>query len=109
MSTIYPRITIGNAEMNVEAQSFHVAGEEVHLTAFEYLVLHYLMQAQGRLVPAAEIEAVLYPEKRKPSNVLQVIIGRLRRKLAKADVTWRIRTLRGRGYRIAAYTTGGGS
>lgn len=106
---IYPRITIGNAELNVETQAFHVGGKEVHLTAFEYLVLHYLMQAHGRLIPAAEIESVLYPEERAPSNVLQVIVSRLRHKLVKADVTWRIRTLRGRGYRIAAYTTGGGS
>lgn len=107
MSTIYPRIVIGNTELNVEAQTFHVGGKEVHLTAFEYLVLHHLMQSQNRLVPASEIESILYPGERKPSNVLQVIVSRLRHKLVKADVTWFIRTLRGRGYRIDAPTTGG--
>lgn len=101
-----PLIVIDGVTLNVEAETLHVAGNAVHLTAYEFRVLKHLMLAQGRLVPAAEIETALYGENRTPSNVLQVIVSRLRSKLDKAEVVGLIHTLRGRGYRIDAPAAG---
>jgi two-component system response regulator PhoP len=73
----------------------------VELTAFEYRVLEYLMLHADQVVSKAELTDNLYNQDYdRDSNVLEVFIGRLRRKLDPDNRINPIETLRGRGYRF---------
>jgi two-component system response regulator PhoP len=71
----------------------------VELTSFEYRLLEYLMLHAGRVVSKTELTEHLYEEDLdRDSNVLEVLVGRIRRKLDPAQTLNPIETLRGRGY-----------
>jgi two-component system response regulator PhoP len=73
----------------------------VELTAFEYRVLEYLMLHAGQVVSKAELTDNIYDQDfDRNSNVLEVFVGRLRRKLDPDNRINPIETLRGRGYRF---------
>jgi two-component system, OmpR family, response regulator PhoP len=79
-----------------------VAGQPVELTAFEYRLLEYLMLHAGQVVSKAELTDKLYEQDfERDSNVIEVFVGRLRRKLDPDGTLQPIETLRGRGYRMA--------
>ncbi len=96
-----PEVSVGELTVNLSSQSAHLGGEELELTSFEYKVLEYFLLHPGQVVSKTELNDHLYDEDTDPeSNVIEVIIGRLRKKL-DADGTWQpIQTLRGRGYRF---------
>jgi two-component system response regulator PhoP len=73
----------------------------LELTTFEYRVLEYLVRERARVVTKQELSDYLYPhDEDRDSNVLEVLIGRLRRKIDPQGVLAPIETLRGRGYRF---------
>jgi two-component system response regulator PhoP len=77
-------------------------GEEVALTGFEYNTLAYLAHRSGEVVPRAELLDHLYDrDADRDSNVLEVFVGRLRRKLDPAGEHRPIETVRGVGYRFS--------
>jgi two-component system response regulator PhoP len=77
-------------------------GEPVELTSFEYRLLEYLMLHAGEVCSKTQITEALYDEDfERDSNVIEVFIGRLRRKLDPDSAFKPIETLRGRGYRMA--------
>jgi two-component system response regulator PhoP len=79
-----------------------VRGEPVELTSFEYRLLEHLMLHAGEVISKTELTEKLYEQDfERDSNVIEVLIGRLRRKLDPQDEIKPIETLRGRGYRIA--------
>ena len=79
-----------------------MAGTAVRLTAYEYRLLEYLMLHAGRVVSKTELTEHCYDEGcDRDSNVLEVLVGRLRRKLDPNGERKPIETLRGRGYRLA--------
>lgn len=74
----------------------------VDLTAFEYRLLEHLLRHQGEVISKQTLTDYLYPhDDNHDSNVLEVMIGRLRRKLDPEGKLNPIETLRGRGYRFA--------
>jgi two-component system response regulator PhoP len=74
----------------------------VALTAFEYRVLECLMLHAGQVVSKADLTENIYDQDfDRDSNVLEVFIGRLRRKLDPDNELRPIETLRGRGYRFS--------
>ncbi len=76
-----------------------VDGNAVKLTSHELKLLAYLMHQQGRVVSRTELTEHIYSQDfDRDSNTIEVFVARLRRKLG-ADV---IRTMRGRGYMMAA-------
>ena len=76
-------------------------GAVVDLTAFEYRMLEYLVRERARVVTKSELADYLYPHgEDRDSNVLEVLVGRLRRKLDPGGTLTPIETLRGRGYRF---------
>ena len=76
-------------------------GAPVELTAFEYRLLEFLVRERARVVSKQELSDYLYPhDEDRDSNVLEVLIGRLRRKLDPEGTLAPIETLRGRGYRF---------
>ena len=87
--------------LDTRSQSLAVAGSEIELTAYEYKVIEYLMVNAGEVVSKATLGEHVYGEDLDPdSNVLEVLVGRLRRKLDADGSLKPIETLRGRGYRF---------
>jgi two-component system, OmpR family, response regulator PhoP len=74
-------------------------GEALQLTAYEYRILEYLMRHQQQVVAKERLIEQLYPddEERDP-NVIEVLVGRLRRKLEGQLGFKPIETVRGQGY-----------
>lgn len=87
--------------LDLGAQRVTLAGEPVELTSYEYRLLEYLMLHAGQVVSKTELTDHLYEEDfDRDSNVLEVLVGRIRRKLDPAQTLNPIETLRGRGYRL---------
>ena len=87
--------------MDTRSQEVFVAGNSLDLTAFEYKLLHYLMMNRGKVVSKMELTEHLYDEDAdRDSNVIEVFVGRLRKKLDPDGALNPIETLRGRGYRF---------
>ncbi len=83
------------------AKRVHVSGQEVALTALEYKVLEHLILHAGDVLSKSELTEHIYEQDlERDSNVLEVIVGRLRRKLDPDQSLSPIDTVRGRGYRL---------
>lgn len=96
-----PSVEIGPLVVNLSSQRARLGGEVLELTSFEYRVLEYFLLHPGQVVSKMELNEHLYDEDADPdSNVIEVIIGRLRRKLDPGGDWQPIETLRGRGYRF---------
>ncbi len=94
-----PAITCGPIALDTTKQELRVNDRAVDLTAYEYRVLEYLMLHADEVVSKTELTDHLYAEDQdRDSNVLEVLIGRLRRKLDPDRTLDPIETLRGRGY-----------
>jgi two-component system response regulator PhoP len=76
--------------------------KELDLTTYEYKVLQYLFMHPDSVVTKTELSEHIYEEDtERDSNVIEVFIGRLRRKLDPTSTLNPIETLRGRGYRLS--------
>ena len=94
-------LTLGPVSIDLSTQSVKLDGETLELTAYEYRLLEYLVRERARVVTKQELSDYLYPHgDDRDSNVLEVLIGRLRRKLDPQGTLAPIETLRGRGYRF---------
>ena len=97
-----PQLECGSVVLDTTAQTVTVSGSGVELTTYEYKVLEYLMLHAGELVSKADLTEHIYQQDfDRDSNVLEVFIGRLRRKLDPDNSLKPIETVRGRGYRFA--------
>ncbi|MBI2381100.1 MAG: response regulator transcription factor [Gammaproteobacteria bacterium] len=96
-----PVLRFGPVEMDTVAQSVRVMGSELELTAYEYKMLEYLVMHAGKVISKTELTDHLYEQDYdRDSNVIEVFIGRLRKKLDPDNSLNPIETLRGRGYRF---------
>ncbi|MBI3575797.1 MAG: winged helix-turn-helix transcriptional regulator, partial [Gammaproteobacteria bacterium] len=78
-----------------------VGKQALELTAYEYKVLEYLMLHAGDVVSKTTLTEHIYDQDfDRDSNVIEVFIGRLRKKLDPDERLNPIETLRGRGYRF---------
>jgi two-component system response regulator PhoP len=97
----HPVLTFKNIELDSVSQDVFVDQQRLELTAYEYKVLEYLMFHQGEVISKSTLSEHIYDEDfDRDSNVLEVFIGRLRKKLDPDGSNNPIETLRGRGYRI---------
>jgi len=97
-----PALECGPVVLDTAAQSVTLDGAPVDLTSYEYRVLEYLMLNAGLVVSKTELTEHLYDEDAdRDSNVIEVFVRRLRRKLDPESRLQPIETLRGRGYRFA--------
>jgi len=97
-----PEVHFGPLAMDLSAQRVYLDGEEVDLTTFEFKVLQYLVMHPGEVVTKSVLAEHIYEEDaERDSNVIEVFVGRLRRKLDPHGTLNPIETLRGRGYRFA--------
>ncbi len=94
-------LALGPVSIEFSAQKARLNGEPLELTTFEYRMLEYLVRERERIVTKQELSDYLYPHgEDRDSNVLEVLIGRLRRKLDPDGALAPIETVRGRGYRF---------
>jgi two-component system response regulator PhoP len=94
-------LDFGALTIDTAAQAVAVARTPVELTAFEYKALLYLAHRCGQVVSKTELTEHLYDQDfDRDSNVIEVFIGRLRKKLDPEQRLGLITTVRGRGYRF---------
>ncbi|MFM8354225.1 MAG: response regulator [Gammaproteobacteria bacterium] len=98
-----PLLELGPLVLDTARKSLRLAEQPVELTAFEYKVLEYLLLHADQVVSKTELTDHIYEQDfERDSNVIEVFIGRLRRKLEPYDL---IRTIRGQGYRLTLADT----
>jgi two-component system OmpR family response regulator len=92
-----PEIACGALRLDSHRGEVTLDGELVRLTAHEYRLLAYLLHHAGRVVSRSELLEHVYERGLDPdSNVIDVLLGRVRRKIGAE----RIETVRGRGVRL---------
>ena len=95
-------LSAGPVELDMSRQDVKVDGSAIELTSFEYKIIEYLMVRAGEVISKTELTERLYDQDfERDSNVIEVFIGRLRKKLDPDNSVKPIETLRGRGYRFA--------
>jgi two-component system, OmpR family, copper resistance phosphate regulon response regulator CusR len=96
-------IEAGDLKINTRSHAVQRAGASIALTAKEYALLEYLARRAGQVVSRSEIAEHVWDENFDPfSNLIEVYIQRLRRKIDEGREPKLIRTLRGEGYLLAA-------
>jgi DNA-binding response OmpR family regulator len=94
-----PVIRVGNLEIDTSARRVRRGGQEIELTAREYALLEYLARRQRQLVTRTDIWNHVYENYGDAgSNVVDVYVGYLRKKLHLPDMPALIHTRRGQGY-----------
>jgi len=94
-----PELACGPLRLDTNAQRVTLDGAPVDLTAQEYRILDYMIHHVGRVVSRTELMEHVYDRHfDSDSNVLEVLLGRIRRKVGVGL----IQTVRGQGYRLVA-------
>lgn len=102
--TLMPELVrVADLEVELRARRVHRGGRPIELTAKEFALLEFLILHRGEVVDRAGITAHVWDENHDPfTNVLEVLVRRLRRKIDDGFEVKLIRTLRGAGYRLGA-------
>ncbi|CAM5205392.1 DNA-binding response regulator [Alishewanella longhuensis] len=96
-----PTLSSGPISLNSRTQQVWLNDSEVSLTAYEYKVLEYFMLNPGKVISKTELTEHIYDQDFDlDSNVIEVFVLRLRKKLDPEGDIKPIETLRGRGYRF---------
>jgi two-component system copper resistance phosphate regulon response regulator CusR len=97
------QIVVGALVLNTAAQTVKRGDRDIPLTAKEYALLEYLVRNAGRVVGRAEIAEHVWDESFDPfSNLIEVYVNRLRRKLGDDGGKPLLQTRRGSGYVLLA-------
>ena len=95
------RLTVGALRLDTRSRRAWMRHREVLLTAKEYALLEYLARRAGDVVGRGDIAEHVWDEHYDPvSNIVDVYIQRLRRKLDQPGAESTIRTRRGEGYQL---------
>ena len=95
------KLTVGSLGIDTRSRQVSIRGADVPLTAKEYALLEYLVRRAGDVVSRADICEHVWDEHYDPmSNVVDVYVQRLRRKLDPSGSGSLIRTRRGEGYQL---------
>ena len=97
-----PLLGAGPITLDMSRQEVTVNEAVIELTSYEYKIIEFLMVRAGAVISKSELTDRLYDQDfERDSNVIEVFIGRLRKKLDPDNSINPIETLRGRGYRFA--------
>ncbi len=95
-------LNAGPVTLDTARQELKVNDQPVELTSYEYRIIEHLMMRAGEVISKTELTDRLYDQDfERDSNVIEVFIGRLRKKMDPDNSITPIETLRGRGYRFA--------
>jgi DNA-binding response OmpR family regulator len=93
------QLAVGDLVLDTAAQTVTRAGKQISLTNKEYALLEFLVLNAGRVVGRAEIAEHVWDEMFDPfSNLIEVYVNRLRRKIDSAGKAPLLQTRRGAGY-----------
>ncbi|MCP3673223.1 MAG: response regulator transcription factor [Gammaproteobacteria bacterium] len=96
-----PNFTFGPITLDTLQQAISINGDVIDVTAYEYQLMEYLFHNPNKIVSKTELTEHLYEQDfDRDSNVIEVFVGRLRKKLDPENTIKPIETLRGRGYRL---------
>ncbi len=96
-----PTISMGPISLDTVSEQVTVNESLLELTAYEYKVLEYLLMNPNKIISKTQLTEHIYDQDFDlDSNVIEVFVGRLRKKLDPDGTLKPIETLRGRGYRI---------
>jgi two-component system copper resistance phosphate regulon response regulator CusR len=96
-------LTVGDLSIEVGARKVQRAGRAIELTAKEFSLLEYLARHAGQKVTRAQISRDVWDESYDAfSNLIEIYLGRLRRKVDSGHEVHLLHTLRGEGYVLAA-------
>ena len=96
-----PLIELGSLKIDLVSQRVFKGEDEIELTTYEYKVFEYLLMHPDKVVTKSVLSEHIYEEDAdRDSNVIEVFVGRLRRKIDPGGLMNPIETLRGRGYRL---------
>lgn len=96
-------LTLGPIALDIESQTVTLSDQALELTAFEYKILEFMMRRPCEVISKARLTEYLYDQDfDRDSNVVEVLVARLRKKLAINKGFNPIVTLRGRGYQFNA-------
>ena len=94
-------LTVGDIVLDTAAHTLKVSGRNVEVTAKEFAILDFFMHHPGRLLSRTQIiEHVWDYDFDGGHNLVEVYMGRLRRKLSEAGASDPFVTIRGAGYRL---------
>lgn len=94
-------VRFSGIEIDTASQSVACLGNPIVLTGHEYRILEYLMLHAGKVISKTELTEHIYDQDfDRDSNVVEVLVGRIRKKLDPHGKRKPIETLRGRGYRF---------
>ena len=100
-----PVLSHGPIEVNTVSEEVTVNGNTVSLTAYEYKVVEYFLLNPEKVISKSELTEHIYDQDFDlDSNVIEVFVGRLRKKLDPDGTIKPFETLRGRGYRLAKWS-----
>ncbi|MBW5406141.1 two-component system response regulator PhoP [Morganella morganii] len=96
-------LELGIFVIDLSRKEFLVDGNAVKLTAFEYTIIETLMRNNGKVVSKDSLMRQLYPDAElRESHTIDVLMGRLRKKIQAFTDIDAIITVRGQGYRFDA-------
>jgi two-component system response regulator PhoP len=88
-------------QLDLSRKELSLDGQPVKLTAFEYMILEYLMRRAGEVVSKDTLMFQLYADAElRETHTIDVLIGRLRKKIQLDGKPDAIQTVRGQGYRF---------
>ena len=102
------KLEVADLVVDTGSQSARRSGQSISLTQKEYALLEFLARNAGRVVGRAEIAEHVWDETFDPfSNLIEVYINRLRRKVDFSNRAPLLHTRRGAGYMLGALESGG--
>ncbi len=96
-------LQLGDFIIDMSRKEFTIKDKNIKLTAFEYTILETLMRNNSKVVSKESLMRQLYPDAElRESHTIDVLMGRLRKKIMQAWPNYVIVTVRGQGYRFDA-------
>lgn len=94
-------VRVGDLTVHLKSRHVERAGREIELTAKEFTLLEFFVRHQNQVLDRGSICSYVWDENHDPfTNVIEVLIRRLRRKIDDGFEPKLIQTLRGAGYRF---------
>jgi two-component system OmpR family response regulator len=96
-------LRVGDLEVDLLSRSVRRRGRKIDLLPREFQVLEYLVRNQGRVVPRAMLLQHVWDLHFDPmTNIIDVYVGRVRRKVDAGETYPLIHTIRGMGFSVRA-------